>query len=87
MSHAKKKPASAGGAAGSSKINHQGRRSSAQASANIRSSQAIYDGRTKLGTIEGRANVFRALDLAGNLVGEFETQIEAMRALPTRRHA
>ncbi len=45
---------------------------------------SVYDGCTFVGTIdENRAGKFRAKNSSGKLVGEYQTQIAAMRALPT----
>jgi hypothetical protein len=48
---------------------------------------AVYDGTSFAGFLdEDRDGQFRAYDLAGQLVGTFKTQRDAMRSIPRAGH-
>jgi hypothetical protein len=49
--------------------------------------QAVYDGRTALGTIELIDGAFVAVDSTGKVVGSFDTLKAAARSLPAREGA
>jgi hypothetical protein len=45
------------------------------------SESSVYDGSICLGTIQGRAGVFKARDANGRKLGDFPTAREAMRCI------